>query len=240
VSGLAGMVPRVCSAESGAGSPKRRNALAQLLHALNQPLTGLQCSMEVTLAVQRSPEQYRQGLREGLELTARMRELVEAIREVVDGQERTPQEVEIFDLHPVLQDILAELALVAESRGIRAAVNVIGGRGMVRGERRRCATLLFQTLEAAMSLAAPASELRISIEEDGDSGQVRTSLRIHWCSERSATSCSRADLALLVAEAGWGAVGAQWCREPENARETITIQLPQAAASRREARGSNS
>ena len=32
----------------------KRSPLGQLLHALNQPLTGLQCSMEVALAVPRT------------------------------------------------------------------------------------------------------------------------------------------------------------------------------------------
>jgi hypothetical protein len=43
--------------------------MEQLLHGLNQPLTGLQCSMEVALAAPRTVEYYTQRLREGLELT---------------------------------------------------------------------------------------------------------------------------------------------------------------------------
>jgi hypothetical protein len=76
------------SARATAG-PIARTPLAQLLHALNQPLTGLQCSMEVALASPRTPEQYVHGLREGLELTERMRLLVGAIREVVDVEEES-------------------------------------------------------------------------------------------------------------------------------------------------------
>ena len=71
-----------------------RGPLAQLLHALNQPLTGLQCSMEVALASPRTVEQYAQGLREGLELTERMRALVEAIREVADVDAVTPTDAD--------------------------------------------------------------------------------------------------------------------------------------------------
>ncbi len=61
-----------------------RSPLERLLHGLNQPLTGLQCSMEVALASPRSVEYYVERLRDGLALTERMRALVEAMREVVD------------------------------------------------------------------------------------------------------------------------------------------------------------
>jgi hypothetical protein len=60
-----------------------------LLHALNQPLTGLQCSMEVALASPRPIEYHVPRLREGLDLTERMRSLVDAIREVADGGKET-------------------------------------------------------------------------------------------------------------------------------------------------------
>ena len=42
---------------------------AHLLHALNQPLTGLQCSLELAVAGLHSAEHYIRTLREGLELT---------------------------------------------------------------------------------------------------------------------------------------------------------------------------
>ncbi len=58
--------------------------LSQLLHALNQPLTGLQCSLELALSIPRSPQQYADCLGSGLELTGRMRNLVGAIRALVE------------------------------------------------------------------------------------------------------------------------------------------------------------
>ena len=98
-----------------------RRPLAQLLHALNEPLTGLQCAMEVALASSRTLEQYVLGLREGLELTARMRALVEAIREVTDGEEEKNEnkneEPETTGLKTVLREVLEGLQPVAEEEG---------------------------------------------------------------------------------------------------------------------------
>ena len=102
------------SAASGAHSP-----LAQLLHALNQPLTGLQCSMEVALAVSRTVAYYVERLREGLKLTERMRALVEAMREVTDGETEKTEPPEIIELQTLLREGLDDLRPVAEVRNIR-------------------------------------------------------------------------------------------------------------------------
>ena len=60
------------------------NPLAVLLHELNQPLTGLQCSLELATVGSHTPEQYVDTIRQGLDLVSRMRMLVEAVREVAD------------------------------------------------------------------------------------------------------------------------------------------------------------
>lgn len=203
---------------AGVALAQERTPLAQLLHALNQPLTGLQCSMEVALGATRSAEQYRQGLREGLELTARMRELVEAIREVVDGQEDAGAEAEeTVDLNSVLQEASLDLKPVAESRGV--GVNLVCDSPlMVGAERRRLFALAFRLIEAALGLAAEGSELRVEV---GGTGRT---LRVLWRGERPSVF-SRSDVALLVAQAGWEQIGAEWRRERDENGETVTISL---------------
>src|SRR5271155_2287298 len=99
------MIPAAAQApqnETALEKTARRSPLGQLLHALNQPLTGLQCSMEVALAAPRTPEQYARGLREGLELTERMRTLVEAIWNAAVGEEERSDGLETTDLIALL------------------------------------------------------------------------------------------------------------------------------------------
>src|ERR1700676_3753274 len=83
---MSGAAPQLASPRATEILPRGRSPLAHLLHALNQPLTGLQCSMELALSGPRRPEECVRTLREGLELTERMRILVEAIRELTDSQ----------------------------------------------------------------------------------------------------------------------------------------------------------
>jgi signal transduction histidine kinase len=107
----------------------KRSLLAKLLHALNQPLTGLQCSMEVALARPRTLEQYVQGLHDGLELTERMRALVGAIREVAEIEEaQSPQlttsELTTLELESSLREAADELRPVAEEQNVRITLGL--------------------------------------------------------------------------------------------------------------------
>jgi signal transduction histidine kinase len=95
---MTGAGPRLAPQRFHGTLPHGRNLLAHLLHALNQPLTGLQCSLELAAASPQRREEYVRTLREGLELTGRMRILVEAIRELADTQ---PSDTETLRAVPV-------------------------------------------------------------------------------------------------------------------------------------------
>jgi hypothetical protein len=232
------------SEPEGASSAPRggaRRPLEQLLHGLNQPLTGLQCSMEVALASVRTPEQYVQGLREGLELTERMRALVEAIREVVEaGQEEEEEKNEnveekkedqekareTIELQFLLREAADGLAPVAEEKSVRmtlesAAPHPYSRPLPVRAERRRLGVVAFRFLESVLSLAARGSAVRI--ETGGDPAEAW--IRVRWHAARPRTEFSRPELGLLVVQAGWERVGAEWVRERTENRETVTVRL---------------
>jgi signal transduction histidine kinase len=205
-----------------------RSPLAQLLHALNQPLTGLQCSMEVALGAPRTAEQYRQGLRQGLELTGRMRELVEAIREVVEGQEAaTAEEPEMIELPSIAREILEDLEPVAAAKNVEIKVTWCAPAPAVRATRQRLYGVLFQSLEAAMSLAARGTELQIvAAEWAGMTGaRAEWSMGIMWQAEGAGSRHSRGELGLLVAQAGWERMGAEWRRERAEKQERVPIRM---------------
>jgi signal transduction histidine kinase len=215
-----------------------RRPLEQLLHGLNQPLTGLQCSMEVALAGVRTPEQYVQGLREGLELTERMRALVEAIREVVEAGEKAEGKKEkkektektgtqeTIELQSLLREAADGLAPVAEEKSVRmtlesAAPHPYPHPLSVRADRRRLGVVAFRFLESVLSLAARGSAVRI--ETGGEPSEAW--IRIRWHAARPRAEFSRPELGLLVAQAGWERVGAEWVRERSENRETVTVRL---------------
>jgi len=216
-----------------------------LLHALNQPLTGLQCSMEVALASTRTPEQYVQGLREGLELTERMRALVEAIREVTDGEEEKDEsngkntgknngeeEAGTTDLTVLLREVSGDLEPVAEAKQIRIVFKRAASCLPVKAGRRKMGTLVFRFVESALSLADEGSVVEIetgTLPEGslpGESLLAESWIRMRWVAARPRLEFSRPELGLLIARAGWERAGGRWERERTEGRETVTVRLP--------------
>src|SRR4030088_316350 len=124
-----------------------RSPMAFLLHALNQPLTGLQCSLELSLVGPRTSEQYIGAMRDGLELTARMRVLVEAIRELADAEQPGVDESEVVSLHALLEQMTTELQPIAETKNVGLTL-YSNDLLPVRAERDRLAVLIFRFLEA--------------------------------------------------------------------------------------------
>jgi light-regulated signal transduction histidine kinase (bacteriophytochrome) len=237
-----GTFPQARREKAGFGNP-----LERLLHALNQPLTGLQCAMEVALASPRTSEQYVQGLREWLELTERMRALVETIREVVDGAQAqaekkdTDQNAESIDLRALLREVLEDLKPVAESMGVRITLDCSGASSlMMAAGRQRLGGVAFRCVESILSLADVGSELRIdagnepqekmSQEDSRRENMTDGWIRLRWYAAAPRAEFSRAELGLLVGQSGWEQAGATWEREGRENLESVTVRLPRIAA----------
>ncbi|MGA8762772.1 MAG: hypothetical protein WB562_07905 [Candidatus Sulfotelmatobacter sp.] len=205
--------------------------LAQLLHALNQPLTGVQCSLELALAGPRSPEQYIDCIRGGLELIERMRDLAAAMRQLLEidgaGAAAPAKEEELpIDLRSVLRETLDELRPVVEAKGVRVGLNC--GPLAVLVEARGVVPAMFRLLESALSLAAPESVFLIeNCSELGCAG-----VRIRWSRGKTAPlpdGLSKAELGLMLAQAGLRRAGVAWTQERTEDFEEITLRAPARA-----------
>jgi len=230
--------------------PPGRSPLAHLLHALNQPLTGLQCSLELAVAGPRPTEYYVRALRESLELTGRMRTLVEAIREVADAQPPDLEEFEPVLLEQLLRTTAADLLPVAEARGVclvlenpsleRLSLERQAAEHQaalpVCGDHRSLATLLFRFLESALSLTREGSELRIAASAEqrrttpGHATLAQATLTVSWNPgpPPEHSPFSRPEVGLLIARAGWEGAGAEWIHTRTESTETCAVRLPLA------------
>lgn len=206
--------------------PKGRSPLAHLLHALNQPLTGLQCSLELALAGPHSTKHYVGALREGLELTCRMRVLVEAIRELADAQPSNPEKVATILLDRLLLTTADELEPVAKENGVRLKV-ATGGPLAVRADRDRLEAVLFRCLESGLSLSAKKTDFQVSAEED----QSSASITLCWTEDTvpEYSPFSRQELGLLIAQAAWEQSGGEWTGVRAENRKTCILRFPLVA-----------
>jgi hypothetical protein len=203
--------------------PKGRSLLGHLLHALNQPLTGLQCSMEVALTAPRQAEQYVSTLRDGLDLTARMRILVEAIRELADLPQDDLGSCSRFPLDGLLRETAMDLHPVAESRNVQL-LTACQPALVVLADRRFLAAMMFRWLESALSLAGEGTELKVAATRD--SGQAV--LMASWTDGQQPDHApfSKPELGLLIAQAGWERAGAEWERKRAASSHICTVRLP--------------
>ena len=215
---------------TGGAPADGRSPMAYLLHALNQPLTGLQCSLELSLVGPRTPEQYIGAMRDGLELTARMRILVEAIRELVDAEQNGLTETEVVSLHDLLEQTTNELQPIAEAKN--ASIRLHSDTPLsVRAERNRLAAVVFRFMDAALSSTAWGSTLRLTAASD----RGHVCISASWLDGTESpehSPLSKQELGLLIAQAGWKRAGAEWVSERSGNTQTIKIRLPLATSSR--------
>jgi len=203
--------------------PEGRTPLAHLLHALNQPLTGLYCSLELALAGPRSSQQYVGTLREALELADRMRLLVQALRELVDEMPSNPGETVPLLLDGLLLAAAGELQPVATEKGghLRVATSV---PLPVEANRERMQTILFRVLESTLSLCKNDSELHVVAAAEQSSARLIFS----WTqgAPPDYSPYSRPELGLLLAQAQWERDGGEWDVLHQNNTHMCTLRLP--------------
>ena len=220
----------VTLAQTGGEAASDFNPIAVLLHELNQPLTGLQCSLELATVGSRTAEQHLGTLREGLGLIGRMRILVEALREVADSEHDGAEDslhTEAIALDSLVRSAVEDLQPVAESRSLQIA---LAGDCFPRlcMAHRSVASIPFRVIDSVLGLAASQSILRIQFTTQSQ----HAAIHLAWIADSDDAGqrpFSKPVLALLVARALWQQAGGQWRAETTLANHSITLLLPWSA-----------
>lgn len=219
--------PRMQPVHPGSSALKRQNPLSHLLHALNQPLTGLQCSLELASARLHAAEEYARTLQDALELTVRMRVLVEALREIADSEYSEQTQQDRVLLNDLLSTQIEDLLPVSESIDVHVRAQ-IGAELSVSGNRGLLCNVIFRLLDSVLSLARKGSNLQIVAEREMSSVLIRVSSVPGSAPEFS--PYSRQELGLLIAEAGWEHAGGTWTQFTRETSHICELRLPLMAA----------
>ena len=206
--------------------PGQSSVISQLLHALNQPLTGLQCSLELAVARLRPSAEYVRTLQDALQLCARMRILVEALREVA-GSDRQLRPASEFLLDAVLSDAVDDLRPVAEARAIELAYTSSGPL-QVHAERGQIAHTIFRLLDALIGIARANSKLQIIAHSDEEKASIEFSWTPGPFPEFSPWSAQ--ELGYLVARAEWEQAGGQSKLDLAGDKQSCRLQMQLLAA----------
>ncbi len=146
---------------------KRQSLLADLFHALNQPLTTLRCSLELALAQPRTPDEYRETLRLALAEAGQAAWLASGLRELIESDD-PGEDREALEIEACLQQMVLDVLPLAESAGVRLSIQR-SSAGWVLFEPRRLRQALFYLLEYVLSTAAKGATVRVEIRgRDGE------------------------------------------------------------------------
>lgn len=199
--------------------------MAELLHAMNQPLTALQCSLELSASLPRNVREYGQTIQSALEQTERLRLIVEALREISDSKARL-RLAEPMPLSVVLREVMEDLLPVAESR--RIEVQILGTLDFsIIGDRRLLTMGLFRLLEALIGLTEEGTKLKIlGIEEPGAG-----CLALSWTPAPSQGEqlLSRLRLGSMVARHGLHQAGASVSEKKQNGCHSSILRFELSA-----------
>ena len=98
--------------------------LGELLHSLSQPLTGLRCSLELSLhlpldrSIEEVTEQQQASVSAALQQTEKVIGMIQLMREYLDAEQPEPQAFSSA-LAPALRSVIEELSSIAAVRGVR-------------------------------------------------------------------------------------------------------------------------
>lgn len=95
--------------------PRAPDVLGELLHSLSQPLTGLRCSLELSL--EEVAEQRQESISAALQQTEKAIGMVQLMREYLEA-EQAGREADGVALAAALRSVVEELATIAAVRGI--------------------------------------------------------------------------------------------------------------------------
>jgi signal transduction histidine kinase len=144
---------------------------ADASHELRTPLSIIRTSAELALRRARSPESYRESLREIADEAERMTQLVEDLL-FLSRSEAQPLEMPRapLDVRDLLQDVVTELRNIAEVRQIRIRLALPesrpeSGGAAISGNRPALRRLFLVLLDNALKYSRPGSDVAVTISE---------------------------------------------------------------------------
>jgi hypothetical protein len=149
--------------------------LGELLHSLSQPLTGLRCSLELSLqlpldrSIEEVTEQQQASVSAALQQTEKVIGMIQLMREYLDAEETAAQAFSSA-LAPAMRSVIEELSSIAAVRGVR--LRLVGTCMATLPVPESRLRLALQYLIATMIEAQPAGGKVMLLLGEGPAGAV--------------------------------------------------------------------
>lgn len=145
--------------------------ISELFHQLSQPLTTLNCCLEISLQEKRAPSRHRRDLGIALQQAETVARLVAQLRELVDAGTPSGQR-EQSALDACLKEAVGDLLPVAQSLKVKLGL-CCHGPLYVGIEASRLKHALFRLMEFALHGSRAGGEARITAEQVGKNAVLR-------------------------------------------------------------------
>lgn len=149
--------------------------LGELLHSLSQPLTGLLCSLELSLqlplnlSIEQVAEQQQASVSVALQQTEKVIGMIQLMREYLDAEQPAPESFSSA-ITPATRSVIEELSSIAAVRGVRLRlVGTCTATVPVPESRLR---LVLQYLIATLVEAQPVGGKVMLLLGEGPAGAV--------------------------------------------------------------------
>lgn len=149
--------------------------LGELLHSLSQPLTGLLCSLELSLqlrpdlSIEQVAEQQQASVSVALQHTEKVIGMIQLMREYLDAEQPAPQAFSSA-LAPATRSVIEELSSIAAVRGVR--LRLVGTCTATLPAPESRLRLALQYLITTLIEAQPASGKVMLLLGEGPAGAV--------------------------------------------------------------------
>ena len=223
--------------------------VADLFHALSQPLTTLCCSLELTLQQTPTEKQYRESVTRALGQAEQVSWLATGIRELLDAAEAGP-DLEVLQMQAAVHDAVNDLLPVAELAGVRICY-LPRSPAPVRFEAQRLRRGLFHLLGFVVGWGGGGAVVRIELAESGEqvvlaltvSGEAISGEAMESTASPESSSPARSSqdtlprdltrrLGLGIARATFEAAGGSFRAERGIESMIVEVRLPRVAAAR--------
>ncbi len=163
------------SSHSFPKAPRGPDVLGELLHSLSQPLTGLRCSLELSLqlpldlSIEQVAEQQQASVAVALQQTEKVIGMIQLMREYLDAEHPGPEICPVA-LEPAMRSVIEELSSIAAVRGVQLRLAGTCTATLPVPESRL--RLALQYLIATMIEAQPAGGKVTLLLGEGPAGTV--------------------------------------------------------------------
>jgi signal transduction histidine kinase len=157
----------------------QRSFVSEVFHNLSQPLTALQCSLELSLFRDQTMAELRASVETALQNAECLRQRLRLLRELSEAND--PGDFsQALDLNALLRELQEELLPLCESASQKFELQFECDAIRVRGNKTKLMRGLFYLLEYLLRYSAPGSMLGLQVRS-ADPGQAEITIATSSC-----------------------------------------------------------